>query len=264
MATLTMLASGSSGNACLIHDGAAHILLDAGISCRRIAAALSDDGCSLAELSAVLITHSHSDHVSGLATLLRRCAAPVYASLATANTLIETLPDLLPRLRVFYPGEGFEINDLLVQSLPTSHDADGSVAYRIEGERFSFGAMTDTGIIPEDAEGLFFGVHTLLLEANHDPVMLENGPYPYSLKRRVAGNFGHLSNETAARFAAGAEAAGTKQLILAHLSRENNTPSRAAEVVSSALSGEAALFVASQSEAMRFTLAEGASRLCRR
>lgn len=258
-----MLASGSSGNACIIHSRASHILLDAGISCRRIQEGLRSDGCELSGLSAILITHSHSDHVSGLATLLRRSAAPIYASLPTANALIKTLPELMTRLRVFYPGEGFCVNDILVQSLPTSHDAEGSVAYRLDGEDFSFGAMTDTGIVPEGAEGLFYGVHTLLLEANHDPVMLENGPYPYYLKRRIAGDFGHLANAAAARFARGAEAAGTKQIILAHLSRENNTPARAAEVVKEALKGSAALTVAERDARMCFTLAEGASRLCR-
>ena len=263
MASLSTLASGSSGNACIIHSAATHILLDAGISCRRIAEGLRADGCSLEQLSAILITHSHSDHVSGLATLLRRSAAPIYASLPTANTLVKTLPELMPRLRVFYPGEGFAVNDILVQSLPTSHDAAGSVAYRLDGEDFSFAAMTDTGIIPEGAEGLFFGVHTLLLEANHDPVMLENGPYPYYLKRRIAGELGHLANATAARFARGAEAAGTKQIILAHLSRENNTPQRAAEVVADALSGTASLSVAERDVRMGFILSEGASRLCR-
>ena len=263
MASLSTLASGSSGNACIIHSAATHILLDAGISCRRIAEGLRADGCSLEQLSAILITHSHSDHVSGLATLLRRSAAPIYASLPTANTLVKTLPELMPRLRVFYPGEGFAVNDILVQSLPTSHDAAGSVAYRLDGEDFSFAAMTDTGIIPEGAEGLFFGVHTLLLEANHDPVMLENGPYPYCLKRRIAGTLGHLPNAVAARFARGAEDAGTKQIILAHLSRENNTPARAAEVVSAALGGAASLTVAERDNPMHFNLAEGASRLCR-
>lgn len=260
---LSTLASGSSGNACIIHSHTAHILLDAGISCRRIAEGLRADGCAPEQLSAILITHSHSDHVNGLATLLRRSAAPVYASLPTANALIRTVPELLPRLRVFYPGEGFAVNDILVQSIPTSHDAAGSVAYRLDGDGFSFGAMTDTGIIPDGAEALFYGVHTLLLEANHDPVMLENGPYPFYLKRRIAGELGHLANETAAHFARGAEEAGTEQIILAHLSRENNTPTRAAETVAAALAGTAALHVAARDERMVFTLSEGASRLCR-
>lgn len=264
MATITTIASGSSGNALVLSTGSTHILLDAGISCRRITAALKALKIEAEQLSGVLITHSHSDHVGGLATFVKHYSVPVYASLATAAALARDIPAVLPRIRAFLPGDAFTVGDALVQSFPTSHDAEGSVDYRIDGEGFSFGALTDTGVIPELACALLPGVDTLLLESNHDINMLLSGPYPYYLKQRILGDCGHLSNETAAEFARLAADHGTRQIILAHLSAENNTPRLAEAASAAALDGLASLAVAPRSEALTLNLEKGVNSLCKK
>lgn len=264
MSYICSLASGSSGNALALGCGATHILLDAGISCLRIRRGLAALGLAPAALSAVLITHPHSDHTSGLATFCKQYDVPVYASLAAAEALALQLPSVLPRLRCFAAGDAFSVGELLVQSFPTSHDAAGSVDFRIDGAGFSFGALTDTGIIPPEAAALLPGVHTLLLESNHDVRMLQTGSYPYALKQRILSERGHLSNETAAVFAAEAEARGTRQIVLAHLSKDNNTPALAEAASRAALRGEAALHVAPRDTSLRLEVGEGANALCRR
>ena len=264
MSYICSLASGSSGNALVISAGGTHLLLDAGISCLRIKKGLAALGLAPEKLSAVLITHPHSDHTGGLATFCKQYAVPVYASLAAAQELALQIPAVLPRLRCFAAGDAFELGTLLVQSFPTSHDAAGSVDYRVDGTDFSFGALTDTGMITPEAAAVLPGVDTLLLESNHDVGMLMNGPYPYHLKQRILSDRGHLSNETAAAFAAEAVSRGTRQIVLAHLSEDNNTPSRAEAVNRAALGGEAKLHVAPRGELLKLDVQKGANELCRR
>ena len=217
------LASSSSGNAALVRCGGAAILLDAGISARRIAQSLAQLGMSPDELDAVLVTHEHSDHVSGVATLTKKYAVPVYASRGTAHFL----PQAASVLRVFDAGDAFEIGALKVQSFRTSHDAADSVDYRIDAPDGALGALTDTGYVTDAAAQALKGVDTLLLEANHDIETLQSGPYPYHLKRRILGEHGHLSNAAAADFALWCAQRGTSDILLAHLSAENNTPAMA-------------------------------------
>lgn len=264
MAYICSLASGSSGNALVLSSGSTHILLDAGISCLRIKKGLAQLGLTPEQLSAVLITHPHSDHTNALATFSKQYTVPVYASLAAAETLAPQTPTLLPRLRCFAAGDAFEVGEVLVQSFPTRHDAPGAVDFRIDGEGFSFGALTDTGIITDAAAALLPGVDTLLLESNHDVSMVQTGPYPYHLKQRILGDRGHLSNETAAAFAAEAVARGTRQVILAHLSKDNNTPARAEAASREALQGRGELYIAPREELLRLELQEGANTLCRK
>lgn len=264
MSFICSLASGSSGNALVLSCGHTHILLDAGISCLRIKKGLAALGLAPEQLSAVLITHPHSDHTGGLATFCKQCAVPVYASLAAAEALALQIPAVLPRLRCFAVGDAFSIGELLVQSFSTSHDAAGSVDYRVDGPGFSFGALTDTGVITEEAAAVLPGVDTLLLESNHDVSLLMNGPYPYPLKQRILSDLGHLSNETAAAFAAHAAERGTRQIVLAHLSEDNNTPARAEAASRAALQGQGELYIAPRGELLRLDVREGANSLCRK
>ncbi len=217
------LASSSSGNAALIRSGKTAILLDAGISARRIAQALALLGMTPEELDAILITHEHSDHVGGIATLTKKYAIPVYASRGTAHFL----PQAGSALRIFEAGDAFTVGALEIQSFRTSHDAADSVDYRIDGPDGSLGALTDSGYVTDDAAKTLTGVDLLLLEANHDVGMLQSGPYPYHLKRRILGEHGHLSNDAAADFALRCVKSGTSDILLAHLSAENNTPEAA-------------------------------------
>ena len=229
LTTVHTLASGSSGNALLLSCGESHLLLDAGISCRRVTAALRELGLEPGSLSAILITHTHADHISGLQTLLKRCGAPLFATERAGRELAWRLPDAEARLEVLDFGAPRSIGDVVVTAVPTSHDAPGSCGFRL-------GVLTDTGYVTDEAADALLGVDLAVLEANHDIETLRSGPYPYYLKQRILGPQGHLSNVDAARFAAALAESGASEIVLAHLSRENNTPAMAQTAVEQALS----------------------------
>ena len=236
MITVHTLASGSSGNACLIRHGDTAVLLDAGISCRRITTSLRELGLTPDDLTAVLITHTHTDHIAGLQTLLKKTSFPVLASEAADRDLLYRMPACAGRLEAFTPGRAFALGSCTVRPFAISHDAPGACGYRLDTEDGSVGLLTDSGYVTDEAAESLAGCELVLLEANHDVETLECGPYPYFLKERVLGNRGHLSNETAARFAVTLTHSGTRELILSHLSRENTTPAMAYNAVERALS----------------------------
>lgn len=236
MITVHTLASGSEGNSLLVSACGVHLLVDAGISARRIKQSLIQLGLTPDDLSAILITHEHTDHTAGLATLLKHHAVPLYASGGTAFYLRSRLPGLDSCLRLVASGSVFSIGPAQVTVFSTSHDAGESVDYRIDCGGEAVGILTDTGFVPEPAAAALTGVGLLVLESNHDVEWLLSGPYPYSLKQRILSQQGHLSNEDAAAFARRMAESGTRHFVLAHLSRENNTPARALHVMETALS----------------------------
>ena len=239
-----VFASSSSGNCLLVSDGDTHILIDAGISMRRIQQSLSS--CSLAweDLTGVLITHEHSDHISGLPMLLKYHALPLYAPHTVANRLLGTLPQAADALRVIPVGQSFPVGAVSVTAFHTPHDTDESVGYRIEGSAV-YAHATDTGSITEEMLAGLSGADTVLIEANHDEQMLRDGPYPFSLKRRILSPHGHLSNASCAAMARTLVEGGTQRVILGHLSKTNNRPELALAAVSAALEGtEAELYCA--------------------
>ncbi len=234
MLTFTTLASGSLGNAAVVSCGDTHILLDAGISAKRISAGLAELGIGPRQLSAILLTHEHSDHVSGLRVLTKKAGAPIYA---TRPTLWEWYKrNRCDEVReLFCPheaGTGVQIGALWVESFPTPHDAAGSVGWSIAGEGGRMVLCTDLGHVTEPVRRAVAGCDLLVCETNHDVDWVRSGPYSYYLKQRILGNYGHLSNEAGAELAAFAVESGTRAVILAHLSQTNNTPVRAYEAVS--------------------------------
>ena len=234
MLTFTTLASGSLGNAAVVSCGDTHILLDAGISAKRISAGLAELGIGPRQLSAILLTHEHSDHVSGLRVLSKKAGAPIYA---TRPTLWEWYKrNRCDEVReLFCPheaGTGVQIGALWVESFPTPHDAAGSVGWSIAGEGGRMVLCTDLGHVTEPVRRAVAGCDLLVCETNHDVDWVRSGPYSYYLKQRILGNYGHLSNEAGAELAAFAVESGTRAVILAHLSQTNNTPVRAYEAVS--------------------------------
>ncbi|WP_297290563.1 MBL fold metallo-hydrolase [uncultured Flavonifractor sp.] len=235
MLQLCTLASGSSGNSLLVSDGATHILVDAGISCRRITTALRELGVDPADLSAVLITHEHTDHISGLTTLTKQRKIPVYASRGTGLQLCYRIAFLEELLHPFTPGASFSIGSIDVESFPTPHDAAESAGYALSAGGRKAAVVTDLGHVTAAVEAGIRGANLLVAEANHDVEWLCSGPYPYFLKDRILGDRGHLSNEAGAALACSAVAAGASAVILAHLSHENNTPERARQVVGDSL-----------------------------
>lgn len=237
MLTVHSIASGSEGNSLLVSAGGTHILVDAGISARRITTALLSLGLTPGDIVGVLVTHEHSDHTAGLATLTKQYRLPLYASGGTAGALCARIPHaadvlhLLPRQGVLTLGEA------QVTVFPTSHDAAESIDFRFDCGGAALGVLTDTGCVTPEAEQALQGVDLLVLESNHDEDWLLSGPYPYYLKQRILGNRGHLSNDAAAALAQRMASAGTRQFVLAHLSRENNTPERARQTMARALAG---------------------------
>lgn len=233
MLTFVTLASGSSGNAALVSCGQTHILLDAGISARRITTALRALGVDPHQLSGVLITHEHTDHISGLTTLTKQLNLPVFATAPTLDALARKIP-AIPQNRLgrfFAPGEAFPLGELWVEPFATSHDAACSVGYAINGGDSRLVLCTDLGYISPEVKRAVAGCDLLVCEANHDEEWVRTGPYPYYLKERVLGRRGHLSNEAGAQLALLAAQNGARTILLAHLSEENNTPAHALEVV---------------------------------
>lgn len=229
-------ASGSTGNCALVSEGKTHILIDAGISMRRISRALAQLGLSVGDIAGVLITHDHRDHTAALAMMAKRGEPVVYAQRTTANHLCWSTPGIEKIIKPIQAGLPFRLGALEALAFNTSHDAEGSVGYRISGEA-EFGFCTDTGCVTDEMLSALSGVDAAVIETNHDEEMLRYGSYPYYLKRRILSDRGHLSNETGARLAAELCSAGAVKLILAHLSRENNRPELALAAVTASLEG---------------------------
>ncbi len=254
MTTVHTLASGSSGNALLLSCDGTHLLLDAGISCRRITTALGTLGLTLREIDALLITHTHTDHIAGLQTMLKSSAFPIRASGRTCRELEYRMAGVGEWVESADFCRSFAVGGCFVTPFPTSHDAPGSCGFRIDTPDGSVGLMTDTGYVTSEAAEILSGADLVFLEANHDVEALRSGPYPYYLKQRILGREGHLCNEDAARFAVYLAQQGTSEIVLSHLSRENNTPAMALSAVEIALS--AAGWDPTVSVAPRDTLSE--------
>lgn len=230
MLCVTTLASGSEGNCLLVSDGSTHILIDAGISCKRVTAGLRSLGVDPHDIAAILVTHEHSDHICGLATMLKHLPFHIYTSPGTARQLAYRLAILPQRLHPVEPEEEFAVGSLTCQGFTTSHDAAQSMGYTVSGAGGRMALATDLGHVTDCVRRAVLGSDILVVESNHDVDWLQSGPYPYYLKQRILGDRGHLCNEAGAELAAQAVQAGAHTIILAHLSRENNTPARAYEI----------------------------------
>jgi phosphoribosyl 1,2-cyclic phosphodiesterase len=201
---------------------------------RRIRQALARHGLRPEELQGVLVTHEHTDHISGLPMMVKHHGLPVFAPRTVANRLRCSVTGVDDYLHILQPEETCVLGNLRITPFSTSHDTAQSVGYRIEGSgRLAF--CTDTGCVTEEMRRYMSGCTGVLLEANHDVDMLRAGPYPWPLKQRVLSDRGHLSNDSCAAFACLLAESGMRQLVLGHLSRENNLPSKARDTVCSLL-----------------------------
>ena len=229
------LASGSSGNCMVVSDGRVHILIDAGISTRRIAQGLKELGLELRHIAGVLIPQEHGDHVAALPVLCRQAGAALFTAEDTAFALCARWPGLEERFRVFAPGQRFALGEWEIGTFATSHDCACPVGFSVEDGRRKLALCTDTGYVTPQAREAVRGTHTLIGEFNYDPEMLRKGPYPLHLQVRIRGEQGHLSNEMGGQLAAWAGSQGARRVILAHLSQENNRPALALEAAKKAL-----------------------------
>lgn len=231
---LVSIASGSSGNCIYVGTDTTHILIDAGISAKRIETGLSELGIKESELSGILITHEHSDHINGLKVFSRRNGIPIYTTAETyegilASKSVGGLPGGLHR--AILPDEVFFIGDMKITPFSIDHDAANPCAFRVDTECASAAVVTDLGNYSQYTVSHLLGLDAILLESNHDVRMLETGPYPYYLKRRIMGNNGHLSNDSAGRLLGELLHDGFKKALLGHLSKENNYAELAYETV---------------------------------
>lgn len=231
---VSVLASGSAGNAIFVRIGRTKLLVDAGISARRIQAGLAVLGVAVAELDGVLITHEHRDHISGLTTLTKKYQLPIYARPDTFRSMYcrATLDDGCCN----DIGACFGVGGLKVETFNISHDAADPVGFSIYGND-SYGnaikctVATDLGFVTSSVQQALDHSDVLVLEANHDVDLLRKGSYPYYLKQRILSNRGHLSNNDAAWALVRMKKRGHTKVLLAHLSEENNRPAVAQETV---------------------------------
>ncbi len=231
---LCSIASGSSGNCICVGSDDSHLLIDAGISGRRIEEGLHQLDLKCEELKGVLVTHEHIDHIAGLGVLARRYGLPIYATAGTKEAIlrVKSLGKVDESLfRVVEPEVDFVIGDLTVEPIAISHDAAEPVAYRIRHGEKSAAVITDLGTYDDELVAKLQDLDVLLLEANHDVNMLQVGPYPYPLKQRILGDRGHLSNERSGHLLGQLLHDGFKAAVLGHLSKENNYAKLAYETV---------------------------------
>ncbi len=223
------LYSGSTGNSFLIQAPAGCILIDAGKSAKKLTMALAEVGVLPEQIRAIFLTHEHNDHISALSVFLKKHAIPVHLPIACVPKLASDAA-IAPHLCPHPPIHTETLFGMTVTSFPTPHDSRGSVGYRIEIDRgeasppVRIGYATDIGYVSDEVEAGLYGCDGVILESNHDIDMLLCGIYPDHLKHRILSRRGHLANPDSALFAARLCAAGTRALMLAHLSMENNAP----------------------------------------
>ena len=233
------LFSGSSGNAIYVGCDGAHMLVDAGVSGTRVAKALESVGVSPKELSGILVTHEHTDHIQGVGVLSRKYDVPIYATEGTWSAMEGKIGAVAAKnVCMIEPEINFFLGPIEIMAFSTPHDAAASVGYAMELEQARFALATDIGCVRDGWLKHVSGADAVLLESNYDPDMLKAGPYPYDLKKRILSRRGHLSNDDAGAVAAQLIQSGARQIVLGHLSKENNFPQLALKSAEVALMAE--------------------------
>lgn len=224
------LGSGSKGNATLVEAGSSRVLVDCGFSCAETEKRLEQLSLEPADLDAILVTHEHTDHISGVARLSRRHAIPVWM---TAGTEAVHKGGELADWNCINSHQAFSVGDLWVQPFPVPHDAREPCQFVFSDGRRRLGLLTDVGSVTTHMVKSLDNLDALILECNHDPDMLAAGPYPPGLKRRVGGPYGHLSNQQAAGLLAKIRTDRLQYLVAAHISEKNNQPQLAFDCLAS-------------------------------
>jgi len=260
--SVSMLASGSRGNCAVVASARTKILVDAGISGRETFKRMKSLGDDARSLSAILITHEHSDHVYGLAALAKKLNIPVFMTGATQQAWSRAMRNQngvrpkLDKFERFESGCSFQVGDIAVQPFTIPHDAADPVGFTFRAEGIKVGLATDLGYLPVSVRDHLRGCDVLIMESNHDLEMLRGGPYPWSVKQRVMSRVGHLSNEALAEFFTNDYDNGATFVVLAHLSDQNNHPEIARRGAEKALAARGTLFqnrllLATQSEPLQ-------------
>jgi phosphoribosyl 1,2-cyclic phosphodiesterase len=234
MLEVTVLASGSSGNALLVRSGDCSVLVDAGLSARKLGAVLEACGVAPESLSGILLTHEHGDHTKGLKVFVGKYAVPVFANPLTADHLKRQ--GIGARWNLFSSGAGFVLGSIEVLPFSVPHDAADPVGFVLRSNGTGFAVLTDLGYATRQVLESVRGVHALLIETNHDEALLQSDTKrPWSVKQRILSRHGHLSNSAAAEIVAGVATDALRHVLLGHLSRDCNSPELAVTAVGSRL-----------------------------
>ncbi len=243
MLEICSVASGSDGNCICVGTDRTHVLIDVGLSGKRVEAGLNEFGYTSSDIEGILVTHEHADHVAGLGVMARKLGVPLYATSATIQAIYDKEayytslgkkwigPIDRSLFHEITPEVDFMIGDMTFHPIHVSHDAADPVAYRFTNGREHMAVMTDLGTYDANIIENLQGLHGLLLESNHDVRMLQTGPYPYPLKQRILGDYGHLSNERSGQLLCELLHDNLDNIMLGHLSGENNYPDLAYETV---------------------------------
>jgi len=229
------LFSGSSGNSIFLKYKDTRILIDCGVSGKRIAASLAELTIDACKLSAIIVTHEHNDHINSVGIMSRRYNLPIYANCGTWEGMQANIGKVKEKsVKDFTTGGKFEIGDIVIEPFPLPHDAAEPVGYNFYLGDKKLTLATDMGHVSDAIRNSIKGCHTILIESNHDVEMLKNGNYPIYLKKRILGEKGHLSNDVSGELSLWLAQNGTINFLLGHLSKENNTPEVAFDTVQSA------------------------------
>lgn len=239
------IGSGSRGNGTLVQDNQTSLLIDLGFTIIETERRLVRMGVDPGDITAILVTHEHSDHINGVGPFSRKYKVPVYM---TPGTLNPKKMGILPDLQLINCHEPFQIDALDIVPVPVPHDAREPCQYLISNDTHTLGILTDLGHITAHVIEKYRSCHGLLIESNHDPDMLAQGPYPYALKVRVGGDHGHLSNKQTAELLSQIDLSRLEHLVIAHISEKNNCQTKIAAEISAVLeSWSGALTIADQS-----------------
>ncbi len=228
------LGSGSEGNALVIESNQTRVMLDCGFGLRDMCARLAVKSLAAEQINAIVVTHEHSDHISGAVRFARKYGTALWMTHGTLQQLARQ-QDKLPDIRIIDSHCAFEIDDIAIQPFPVPHDAREPVQFVFSDGQFRLGILTDTGAATRHIIDILTGCDALVLECNHDSDMLRDSHYPASLKQRISGQFGHLDNLAAANLLARLDHSKLQHLIAAHLSQHNNSPERALAVLAQVL-----------------------------
>jgi phosphoribosyl 1,2-cyclic phosphodiesterase len=228
------LGSGSEGNGLLVEAGTTRVLIDCGFGIRDTVARLARIGVTPETITAIIVTHEHSDHVGGVAAFAARYDTPVWLTFGTLSTVAERFAGL-PAVYGFDTHDAFAIDAIEVRPFAVPHDAREPVQFVCSDGQWRLGVLTDLGVSTLHVEASLSGCDALVLECNHDSGMLANGHYPYALKQRIAGRFGHLDNEAARGLLSRLDNSKLKHVFAAHLSQHNNMPDLARAALATAL-----------------------------
>ncbi len=237
------LGSGSRGNAILVNFRSTLLMVDCGLSLKAAVSRMETLGCGPADVSALLVTHEHSDHIRGVATFASRHDVPVWM---TPGTAMSPAVSELPQLNRLRSDESLEFGSITVRPFPVPHDAREPAQFAFEAGGRKLGVLTDTGHITPHIRRRLQGCDAIAVEFNHDLESLQRGPYPESVKARIASSLGHLSNDQAAQLLAEVEHPGLQWVAALHLSGKNNTPERVRESLAQSLCRDYPLHIAAQ------------------